>query len=255
MSAFIQLMFDAMDRIQADGYCAGIPVIPQLARDPSSGGFIQRDIDEAMEAAQTGSTGKAGLAVYIFLPKCSASKPNVITPFWDEVELWLTIIEEQMINVDVNGFAPANVGIRADALAFHLAQLFHQWSNDGCGKNFAVRYCDPMPRHLLPAEIRKELKNHVIWELGLRNQITSGQLAKASMPALGISGSAYPYTVTMTGADTGADVYYTTDGSLPRPDNGTKYSIAITIAAPCMFRGAAYKEGAVGSDVRAKSFT
>ena len=51
-----------------------------------------------------------------------------------------------------------------------------------------------------------------------------------------------PFQVEITTATEGADIYYTTDGTIPEPENGTKYTGPVTINGTTNLRARAFKE-------------
>ena len=52
-----------------------------------------------------------------------------------------------------------------------------------------------------------------------------------------------PMSVTLTDADSGAQIYYTTDGSAPSRENGTLYTEPLTVADDTQLKAVAYAEG------------
>lgn len=55
-------------------------------------------------------------------------------------------------------------------------------------------------------------------------------------------------SITLT-ALTGADIYYTTNGTTPSATNGTKYSAAVSVANSCALRAVAIKSGYSNSEI------
>lgn len=53
----------------------------------------------------------------------------------------------------------------------------------------------------------------------------------------------------------GCDIYFTTNGSEPSRNNGTKYSSGITISNNCTLKAIAYKDGYEASNVLTKNYT
>lgn len=53
----------------------------------------------------------------------------------------------------------------------------------------------------------------------------------------------------------GCDIYFTTNGSNPSRNNGTKYSSGITISSDCTLKAIAYKDGYEDSDVLTVNYT
>ena len=73
-------------------------------------------------------------------------------------------------------------------------------------------------------------------------QVTSGTIVTLTAKADGSTVS-------------GCDIYFTTDGSSPSRNNGTKYSSGVTINSACTLKAIAYKDGYEDSDVLTASYT
>ncbi len=65
---------------------------------------------------------------------------------------------------------------------------------------------------------------------------------------------ATPQTVAITSATPNATIYYTLNGSVPSPSNGTVYSAPLTIDQTTTLRAAAYKTGMYASDVDTETY-
>lgn len=73
-------------------------------------------------------------------------------------------------------------------------------------------------------------------------------------PADGTSFSGASQSVTITTKTKGADIYYTTDGSIPTMSS-TKYSTAVSVSATTTIRALAVKNGMVPSNVVSATYT
>lgn len=62
-------------------------------------------------------------------------------------------------------------------------------------------------------------------------------------------------SVTLATSTTGADIYYTVDGSAPTVDSGTKYTTAISLSATTTIKAIAVKEGMYDSAVFSGTYT
>ena len=86
--------------------------------------------------------------------------------------------------------------------------------------------------------------------------IASG-LKKAAAPVFSPNGgeiTGSTLSVTLTSATSGAEIYYTTDGSTPTSDS-TKYSTAISLTATTTVKAIAVKAGMGPSKVVSATFT
>lgn len=63
-----------------------------------------------------------------------------------------------------------------------------------------------------------------------------------------------PFTVAITSATASASIYWTTNGSIPSPTNGTLYAGAVPIAGTTLLRAAAFLNGHVSSVPDAQSY-
>ena len=61
--------------------------------------------------------------------------------------------------------------------------------------------------------------------------------------------------VTISSATTGAEVYYTLDGSVPSETNGTKFTSAIKLESTTTIKAIAVKDGAYSSEIVSKKYT
>ena len=62
------------------------------------------------------------------------------------------------------------------------------------------------------------------------------------------------FDVTITTSTPGADIYYTTDGTVPSPGNGTLYTGPVTIATTTVLKAAAHQSGFIPTDVDTQSY-
>ena len=248
-----QILFDATGYIAADPFCAGIAVVPQIARNIAAGEYLTNPIDKALLALKPGTTGKAGLAIYAQLPFLGASMRNVPGPYFDKVNLPFLVIESELYNYGADGYCPNGVGIRADDLAAHLCQLFQLWAVDQC-HTFTVTFCNPLVLGKVPAELAKTIKDMgaVFWGLELTGQLALPMLARTAMPRITFSSPTAAATVTITGA-TGATIWYTTDGTEPFPSNTSAavYTAPFNQPTACTVRAAAQLTPVAPSDIAA----
>ena len=94
-----------------------------------------------------------------------------------------------------------------------------------------------------------------------KGQYPSGDNWKSGMPhaadvVASVPGGSYTSTqsVTLTSATSGADIYYTTDGTTPTKESN-KYSAAVSIASTSTLKAIAVKEGYAPSNVTTESYT
>lgn len=88
------------------------------------------------------------------------------------------------------------------------------------------------------------------------DNVQSG-LKQVSSPVPSVRPGSYAATksVTLTTDTTGADIYYTTDGSTPTIADGTKYSSAISVSSTQTIKAIAVKTGMIPSPVQEFAYT
>ena len=63
-----------------------------------------------------------------------------------------------------------------------------------------------------------------------------------------------PFNLTISTLTTGAEIYYTTDGTEPTPSNGSLYSVPLNIGTTTVLRAAAFKDGFLPTNVDTQSY-
>jgi hypothetical protein len=244
-----QLLFDVVDKLANSPVWPGVPIVPQLARDPASGGYVTNAIEKAAGALQLGAgQTQAGLAVYIKLPQFKSSKLD--TPgYFDEARITLQVLEDQIANTASGGFAPSNNGPHADDIAMLIKQLFPPWIPGGTAQSIACDECRAEDE--APANIRKAAGDTdlVIWTVGLVCALSLPMLPRAPNVAISVSGG----NVTLSCATSGASIYYTTDGSLPTPGS-TEYAAPFPVPTGKLLRAMAFLSGNDSSNCAAQQF-
>jgi hypothetical protein len=251
MSQARQLLFDVVDKLANSPLWPGVPIVPQLARNPSSGGYITNAIEKAAGALQlsAGQT-QAGLAVYIALPELKSSKLD--TPgYFDQARMTLHVLEDQIANTSSGGFAPGNAGPRADDIAMLIKQLFPPWIPGGTAQSIACDEC--RVDDTMPAGIQKVVgaADLVVWTVGMVCALSLPMVARAPNVAISVSGGE---VTVASGAFTGG-IYYTTDGSLPTPGS-TEYTSPFAVPTGKLLRAMAYptSEGVDSGNCAAQQF-
>ena len=83
----------------------------------------------------------------------------------------------------------------------------------------------------------------------------SAQQVAAVVPSVAPGTYSKTQSVALSCATTGADIYYTTDGSEPTIAGGTKYSAAISVSATATIKAIAVKNGLAPSEVLVAAYT
>lgn len=217
-----QLHFDVADAIGQLGPAAGVPIVTQLAKAPSGGGYLVQETDIALAALQTGAGGKIGLSIYVQLPVLITDMDDLPTPWFNKTRISIFFFESQLENAGENGFAPDNAGIYCDDLATYVSRALQQYTFGGIAENFVVRECAALPRELMSPELARAMKDAglMIWTLTLEGSLGTTSLNKVEVPTIAVNAG----EVTLSCATGGASLYYTTNKSYPTPTNGTLYA-------------------------------
>ena len=218
------LTTDYLDQLQADAAAilAACPGLSTAAHVIDDGGDTEARVNK-MLAMSRDNGGKSGLAVIVLPPEVEVAEPNLPGPVMVAVQE-IQILEHAKLNRETD----KGTGIRSSTAAVLALRCLHLQTIGPC-----TWYADPKAISALPVK-----EGFVSHSVTLR--------VRAHVPT-----PAKPSQVTATWADselslacstTGASIYYTTDGTYPRPGNGTLYTAAIPdLDAGTLVRAAAYK--------------
>ena len=199
---------------------------------------LQSEVDLATIWLE-GRNGRSGVGAIVELPEFDVQNPNLPGP---EAFLLLSflILEEPNIN-----FTPdCGTLVSAEQYAQLFLEIFHDYQVEGFGTLFAA------PKAIAPVE---DYPGIVGYRVTFRARVPREQTARVATPALSEAAG----TLTITCATSGADIYYTNDGSCPGSGNDAAqlYSAPFSVAVGEVIRAAAYKTGAPGSHVTKQTVT
>jgi len=227
MSKFLQ-DDDYLDRIQADtaGILAGVPKLALATHLVDDEGDIEAGVLRKL-ATLDDKTGKRGLAIIVLMPEVVEADENLPGPQM-EVSQEVQVIEQVLLNRD----ATSGTRIRSATAALRVLSALHMHTVGNftwyAGRN-AIK---PLPMD------RKGFVSHSV-EVRLRLSVP----VPAKPQAVSMTNEAG--VMTLSCATPGASIYYSLDGSLPGPANGTAvlYSVPIVlepIPVGTLLRTAAY---------------
>ncbi|MDR0684276.1 MAG: chitobiase/beta-hexosaminidase C-terminal domain-containing protein [Spirochaetaceae bacterium] len=106
-------------------------------------------------------------------------------------------------------------------------------------------------------DLLKAPGNSVYFSTPVKSLNDMSALARAATPEADMLSDSYEtsVTVTLSCATEDASIYYTTDGSRPRAENGRLYTGAITLSTSCTLKASAIADGVFYSDVMEVSYT
>jgi hypothetical protein len=188
-----------------------------------------------------GKNGKVGCGILVMMPLIEGADPNVATPQGDLL-LPFHVIAEPEINETPGG---NGTGITAEQVALTVRAFIHQLGLRGQVALYQdQRAIEPL------IGLEKDYPNCIGYQVMLRGKMSDVVIPQCATPMLS-EGPAL--TITLSTTDSGATIYYTTDGSYPGSGNSTGvahlYAAPFTVTAGTVVAFASYKPGCRGSDV------
>jgi hypothetical protein len=169
------------------------------------------------------------------MPAIRGLQPNV-SPAQGEVMVAVDVVEIPELN-----FNPGGTQVTAEEAARAARAALHQFAIEGK----ILLYQDEKAIEPL-AGLEKEFPGCLGYRVLLRGRMSEAPAGKCALPAISADGQ----TVSLSTSETGAGIYYTTDGSFPGPGNAGAlvYSGPFTVNAGTVVRWAGYRAGWTGSD-------
>lgn len=221
---------DFAARLANDSYFSDITVLEQ------NKGATESDIEVAL-STMTEKASKIGACAIVLMPELIPSNPDAPGPIY-RVRGTVQVIVQPIFNDGESG-----TGKTAEAIARRVRQLLHFY--DGGWGTWSFAGMEPLP----------VADGQVSYGVAFTREGKDDKFTKVGTPMFDPDAGALPVAVTITGHPD-ADIYYTTDGSYPHPDNAeaTLYAGPVAIAAAAVLRAVAYVEGLQPSNVAAARF-
>lgn len=234
MSNFItSLQQDLAALLAADETHAHIQVIREAARERAGGVSFEDAVNNAT-LGKVPVNGKVGLACLVFLPEgkpASRSNTGIVADF----EITVRYVE----NPSLNSSAAHGTGMTCEDALVEGMLLIQNWT--------------PLRGHTLTVEDFGKVpldKQPSLWAwectvLAHDSQAARPKCAKPSITAVeDVEGA----TVTLATTTAGAQLYYTLDGGLPTPADGTLYSEPFLLVTTKTVRAMAWLTNHLPSD-------
>lgn len=226
MRVFRSLKSDIAARLAAHASFNYVHVIQQAPRS-ADGEMMFEEIVEKATLGQVPANGKVGLCCIVFAPQGSPQSVQNLGVEW-QLKCAVRIVENKALNDGAEG-----TGIAAEDLLEDAMLDLQRWQ--------------PIPGKVcvLGDFYTVELDNPELWawEFMVMCKDAGKGDERVAVPSISAAG----LTVTITCATSGAAIYFTIDGTLPTPDNGTLYTAPFD-ADGWPVRACAYKAGMSASD-------
>ena len=234
MSPLERQLLDMQARLQADAYFVDIAVFILRPRAEEGAAAIQTKIDQAL-AGLTRTGGKTGAAVTLLMPMGDTDKPNVPGP---QLRFTFTARVQEIIAINMG---PQGTHKSAEEIARAVLQLFHLASLNGA--NVLTAASETLTPNL-------EADPKLTYDVRFTAQGGLGSPTKCARPSISPAGGSLPATVTLACVTSGAQLYWTNDGSYPAPQNPTamRYTGPFALTSACTLRVTALAAGLQQSD-------
>ncbi len=239
-----QLQLDIAARLEIAAEFQYVPVLVNRPRDAAAATMIRETLNSALMGMKKYIARTAGQSDAAWLAACAASGKGGIAcmvmmtdgevpndspgPQFDLIAT-IRVFERPAFNEGTTGS-----GISAEQCALNIVSLLHLWSSGGnqlrCAKK-AIKE-GAAPEGAIAYDVT------VLQHAGLqpRNAVARPVITDG------------PTAITIACATPGAAIYWTRDGTLPTPLNGTLYAAPFDDDTTDTLRAAAYKDGLAASD-------
>lgn len=197
-------------------------------------GITENDVMTQLGAVNQ-INGKAGAAIIVLMPQLTPNAPDAPGP------MYYVRYPIQVIDWPVMRRMAGGVGISAETLAQRVRQIVHG-TMFGRGQALYFDGLDPSPM----ADTTQV--SYIVYFKRVGND---PQLARPGNVYFSPSSGTAPLSVTLTCPTVGVDIWYTTDGSYPGPENdeSTLYTAPIAVSAGLTIRASAVITGYQQGDV------
>ncbi|PTY03094.1 hypothetical protein DB346_07525 [Verrucomicrobia bacterium LW23] len=241
MSPLETLQADVLGRLRAGAAFADVALYLLRPRDEGEAVHIRSHIDTALmglaPAADSGPPPKSGAACMVLMPSARSADAALPGPYLS-AEVIVRVVEYPLVNM-----GPGGTGQSAEAIALAVLHTLHQWSPGyGAVLSAARRALTPVEREADGAR-----PGFVIYDAALEVDFGLAPEARCATPTG--TGPASAVELEATG---GAAIWYTVDGTFPRPGGAGSALYSAPIALPGgagQVRAAAYLPDRAGSNV------
>lgn len=227
-----QLQADLAALLAADETHQHVQVIREAAREHPGGANFETAINNTL-LGKVPVRGKSGLACVIFAPE---GKPQ--TRSHGGLVCDMTTVVRYVEHTTNNGSPTNGTGVSVEDMMVESMLLVQNWAPYR-GHSFAI---DDFGR--------VEMENPALraWEYTLTTLETQTGRTKCGLPKITKVEEGAGYTVALTTATVGAQLYFTLDGQLPTPEAGIAYENPFEVSGQVQIRAMAWAPGCQPSD-------
>jgi hypothetical protein len=241
MSPFEQLQTDIEHYLKSDEDLRDLAITHVRPRTAKEAATIQGDLDKVLAGLLAGPSGKKGISVIVNMPELVKVEGNVRAVTGD-LSISLRVVEHVMINMGLDGTQRS-----AEAWALMIAnRLHHQVFQPLAPLVGEERLITPVPERVLTGKVE--------YNIELSCTFPGERISKVQPVSLVQAGP----QMTLSCATTGAQIWWTVDGSFPGPGNelAQMYDgpFALGAGGHCL-RTAAHLAGSAGSVVKQERVT
>jgi hypothetical protein len=175
----------------------------------------------------TPRNGRQGAGIIVEKPGFDVSSPNLPGPEGD-ITLEILVLEDRLTNQGPT----EGTQLAADQIAQTIMDALHWQQFEGFGQMFCDRAAMTEAKEFQPLSA---------YRLRFRLRMPRGQTTKVEQPTI----SEAALEITLACATSGAQIYFTTDGTFPGSSNAAAqlYSAPFTVTAGTVINAAAFKDG------------
>lgn len=209
LTAYVQTLLTSSQLNAA----SDVMVFASRTEGTTNAGVINDQVSDAL-AGIAQKNGKSGVAVIIMMPDVNRENLDLPGPVV-RLECVVRIVENRLINE-----GPTGTGLSAPRLAIFILQGLHHWVPDGS-------HCLTPSVRAIDDITTPDIDGH---EVSMTLLYPLQPIPRVATPVLSTD-PATPGVLTITTATADAQIWTTTNGSLPTPTTGTLYTAPLTIIA------------------------
>ncbi len=225
-SLLIDLVRDIAERLRSDEVLRTVTVITERTGD------VLAEIEKATGLVASSGAGVTGLCIIVLQPTAEPETLEAPGPLLT-LSISVRILEQPTLN---------SSELDALTVARRVVRVLHHYDPRGitslllAGKPAITGVVDPLAP--LAYETQFTAREAVV---------TYG--AMTSLPVISLSQAAAPASLTVTCATPGCSIFYTLDGSYPRPggESSGLYEGPVNLTSACRVRAVAYTPGLIAS--------
>ncbi|HSI82161.1 MAG: FN3 associated domain-containing protein [Candidatus Methylacidiphilales bacterium] len=235
MNLLEALQSDVTQRLESSAFFSDITVLALRPWDDAEETAVLAAADDVLTGV-TFKNGKTGAAAIVQMPTIYVTEEGMPGPYFS-AKIYVRVMENPTVN---NG--PDGTGKTAEDMGLEVLRTLHMW-NPGYSGPFMTFKWRPM-RPDFEFTGGASFKVELLIDLGLTPEV------RCFSPVA--SGNSSAITLTEASADADTEIWYTTDGSFPGPENPAATEYTAPFAFPGgsgVLRAASYHTDKGGSNV------